>query len=79
MHLLQHKKPTQVEKILQLLKDRGARGVFNYEMDNDLHIPRYSSRLHELYRLGYDIRKERRKGGVVRYYLVKEELYGDTD
>lgn len=49
------KKPTQEERILGFLQWRGNKGVFAWEITNDLHILQYNARIYGLREKGHDI------------------------
>jgi lysozyme family protein len=49
-------KKTQEERILDLLRERGAAGVANWEIPAQLHILQYNARIFGLKRKGYDIK-----------------------
>lgn len=69
---------TQQGKILNLLKQRGQKGVANYEFSR-MHILRYSARMKELRQEGHNIVTERdhlpngRATNVFRYILIEPE------
>ncbi|BCW78299.1 helix-turn-helix domain-containing protein [Arthrobacter sp. NicSoilC5] len=60
--------PTQKERILDLLEERGQQGVLNIEL-NEICF-RYGGRLHELRQEGYRIRTTQVKGPVFRFTLL---------
>ena len=60
---------TQEERILELLRERGAAGVMAWEIPATLHILQYNARVFGLRAKGYDIVN---KDG--RFYLFE----GDT-
>jgi hypothetical protein len=68
---------SQNEKILKLLTKAGNKGVPNYDFPKH-KILRYSSRITELRKEGYNIYTERQKlpngraTGVFRYYLLND-------
>lgn len=61
---------SQREKIVMRLKEAGADGLTNREL-NEICL-RYGARLQELYKMGYIIEKESIKGGLYKYVLLKE-------
>lgn len=68
---------SQAEKIIRILKDAGNRGVPNYEFPKQA-ILRYSARIDELRKDGYNIYCERqvingRSTGVWMYYLTESD------
>lgn len=67
-------KLTQTKQILNLLKKR--RYVTNIELNKICY--RYSARIHELRSEGWDIEKDQIKKGVFRYWLVKDNEYGEV-
>jgi hypothetical protein len=69
---------SQKQKILNLLKARGKHGVYNWELPNELHILKYTNRLSELYKDGWDIRKEFVGNGTFRYILMEEKELSDV-
>lgn len=69
-------KNNQATQILRLIKDSGDRGVENYKL-SDISL-KYSSRISELRKDGYDIRARRiwrdgKASGTFVYYLHTEE------
>lgn len=78
---LLHKKPTQAQKMLQLLRDRGNYGVKNYEFVTLLNILNYKGRKHELIRDGHNIEVKHTPQygqGVYTYYLRPEAETSDS-
>jgi hypothetical protein len=76
-----HKKPTQAQKMLRLLQDRGRLGVRNYEFVTLLHILNYKGRKHELGKKGYNIEVKYRPDlgeGVYLYTLLAENEAPDV-
>jgi hypothetical protein len=67
------KNPTQEQRILDLLRERGSQGVMVYEFmmprPNGLGIAQYSARIWGLRKKGYDIRNT--KPG--HFILVEED------
>ena len=59
---------SQKEKILKLLKERGANGATNYEL-NDICF-RYGARIKDLRDEGYDIKTVREGGSRFKFVLV---------
>jgi len=49
------KKPTQEQRILDLLKERGSAGVKSWEIPNNLHILQYNARIYGLREKGFNI------------------------
>lgn len=75
-----HRKPTQAQKMLRLLQERGRAGVKNYEFVTLLHILNYKGRKHELCKRGHDISVSYAPHlgeGVYVYRLAPEREYGD--
>jgi helix-turn-helix protein len=62
---------TQRETVLHALRVAGRRGVTNGAL-NRLGVLRYSSRIFELRRAGYEIRTENGKDGRCVFYLISE-------
>lgn len=61
---------TQQERILELLKQRGKAGVFNYEFFHlQPAILRAASRVDELRKQGHDIETVKVTKGVFKYIL----------
>lgn len=61
---------TQRQKIVKALKDAGADGMTNVEM-NKISM-RFGGHIDELYRQGYKIRKINLGGGLWRYFFISE-------
>lgn len=53
------KNGTQAARILEVLRGRGERGVYAWEITGDLHILQYNSRIFDLRKKGFDIINER--------------------
>ena len=73
---MNNKRPKQTDIVLSFLRERGERGVFNYEFVNLMPpIFRYSARIFELRQEGYDIRMVKVSRGVTKFILFefKEE------
>jgi len=66
---LTDRKQTQKQRVLNALKDRGNRGIHNYELSNDMNILCYTKRLSELYADGHDIHKQYKGHGSFLYIL----------
>lgn len=69
-------KNNQANQILRLIRDSGDRGVENYKL-SDISL-KYSSRISELRKDGYDIRARRiwrdgKASGTFVYYLHVDE------
>lgn len=62
--------PTQREKILNLLREAGSKGVTNSYMSKI--ALNYKARIQELYEKGYVIEVESLKRGLFRYTLLEE-------
>jgi len=75
--LTAHTRPTQKQKILNLLKQRGKNGAYNWEFATELHVLKYTNRLSELYQDGHNIRRIPEGNGSNRYILVEEKEHGD--
>ncbi len=61
--------PTQIERIIDLLKDAGAEGVTNTEL-SQISL-KYDARISDLRRKGFVIDVISEGGGVYRYFLIK--------
>ncbi len=72
------KKPTQEQRILKLLKERGKEGVMVYEFmmpqPNGLGIAQYNARVWSLRKKGYNI-VNKRPGFFVLEEEDQQELY----
>jgi hypothetical protein len=68
---LMERKPSQKQRILNLLKQRGIQGVYNYEFSN-MYILCHTKRLSELYADGHNIKKIPLRKGVYKYVLTPE-------
>lgn len=68
------KKVSQTTKILRLLKSK--RTVTNVELNRICF--RYTARIHELRKDGYNIQRQYEKPGVFKYWLVQENEQPDT-
>ena len=66
------KRPAQRERILSLLRSRGAAGATNVEL-NAIAF-RYGGRIHELREMGYRIETVRESENLFRFVLVAEPL-----
>jgi len=70
--MIYHKKLTQEQRILNLLRERGSRGAYVYEFmtprPNGLGIAQYNARIYGLREKGYVI--ENKKPG--HFVLVKD-------
>ena len=64
------KSPAQRERILSLLRSRGASGATNIEL-NAIAF-RYGGRIHELRRMGYRIEPLRESENLFRFVLISE-------
>ncbi len=62
------KMPTQEQRILNLLKQRGTQGVYAWEITGDLHILQYNARIFGLREKGHNI--ENKKPG--HFVLVEK-------
>lgn len=62
--------PNQRERILNLLRSAGEKGVTNNQLIK--LCVRWNSRMHELYQEGYEIKTELVADGVYKYILLKE-------
>lgn len=62
---------TQKQIVLDLMIERGERGMSAYEAIYDLHITRLAAIIFDLRQDGYQIRMEQPKGETARYYLMK--------
>ena len=65
-----HRIPTQRERIVELLKERGELGATNAELSRIALC--YQTRVFELVEQGYEIKLENLGKGLVKYVLVKE-------
>lgn len=65
----QERIPSQLERILQALRNAGPDGVTNIEL-NKICL-KYDARISDLRRKGYVIRTESLGKGVYKYYLIK--------
>lgn len=63
------KMPSQKVKIVQMLKEAGSEGVLNTAL-NKVSF-RYSDRLYQLKKEGYEFGLENLGDGVCRYFLIK--------
>jgi hypothetical protein len=70
------KRPAQRERILSLLRSRGAAGATNVEL-NAIAF-RYGGRIHELRGLGYRIETVRESENLFRFVLVSEPHKAET-
>ncbi len=64
------KSPTQREKILNLLRQRGRAGAINSDLVGIAY--RYSSRLREIRQMGFEVSNHCVREGVFKYVLVRE-------
>ena len=62
----------QHERILEMLENAGEDGVINYHFVHR-HILRYSARIKELRKEGYNISTQYVTKGVYRYILDEDE------
>lgn len=62
--------PTQREKIINLLRQRGRAGAFNSDLVRIAY--RYSSRLREIRLMGFEVSTQYVREGVFRYVLERE-------
>jgi len=67
------KRPTQEERILSLLRERGSRGVYAWEIPTNLHILQYNARIFGLRQKGYVI--ENKTPG---YFVLTEDIEFDN-
>lgn len=67
------KRPTQEERILQLLRERGTQGVKSWEIPNDLHILQYNARIFGLRNKGHNIVNKNDT-----FYLMPNEPYQES-
>lgn len=67
---LKKRKPTQKQRMLQMLRDAGDKGVKNIDFTR-ISI-RYGGMLGEFYKEGYKIDTIPLDGGVVKYILCEE-------
>jgi hypothetical protein len=74
---LTDRKLSQKQRILNLLKKRGSHGAYNYEFSNDLNVLKYTNRLSELYKDGWNI-THTKNGGSTLYVLKSEREFGDV-
>ena len=65
----QERIPSQLEKIVQKLKEAAPDGVTNADLNKICF--KYDSRISDLRRKGYVIKTERIGKGVYKYYLIK--------
>jgi len=70
------KRPAQRERILSLLRSRGAAGATNIEL-NAIAF-RYGGRIHELRGMGYRIDTVRESENLFRFVLVSEPRKAET-
>lgn len=75
-------KNNQANQILRLIRDSGDRGVENYKL-SDISL-KYSSRISELRKRGFDIRAKRlwrdgKASGTFLYYLVPDKPPAATE
>lgn len=70
MQMTLFKPLTQVEKILQLLKEAGDKGVTNIQL-NEIAF-RYSARLNDLRRDGYKIQATHIKDSIWKFTLKED-------
>jgi hypothetical protein len=61
---------SQHEKILQLLRNAGSKGVTNVELQKI--ASRFNARIQEMYVEGYKIETEQFDSGITRYTLISE-------
>jgi hypothetical protein len=62
--------PSQKEKMINLLREAGENGVTNKEFQNI--CIRWTARISELYKDGYEIDMQQVNGGIYKYVLKKE-------
>lgn len=68
---------SQEAKLLHMLKQAGSHGIANYKFP-EARILRYSARINDLRKQGYEILCERqvlpngRSTGVFKYYLIEQ-------
>jgi len=63
-----HRKPTQEERILSLLKARGDEGLRSWEIVNQMNILQYTARIWGLRDKGHNIKNVKKN----LYVLIKE-------
>ncbi len=61
------KKPTPEQRILELLRKRGKKGVYAWEITDDLKILQYNARIFGLRKKGYIIKNIKRCHFVLTY------------
>ena len=71
-----NKKHSQRDRILALLRERGAIGATNAELNAICY--RYGGRLFELRKCGFTIRTESVGGGLFKFYLIGEATFGSV-
>jgi hypothetical protein len=64
------RRPSQRDRILDLLRERGSAGATNVELNAICY--RYGGRLFELRKCGFTIRTESLGGGLFKFYLMAE-------
>lgn len=62
--------PNQREKILNMLREAGEKGILNTEF-NQIYV-RWDARIRELYQEGYIIKAELLGNGIYNYTLISE-------
>lgn len=67
-------KPSQAVKIIRALKLAGGRGITSRDMVG-MGIFKYSSRIAELRRDGWNIEATHVKGSMWKYHLIPEREY----
>ena len=66
-------KPTQKQRMIALLRQRGLQGVNNYEFPQQFILD-YTARLTELKQEGYKIIATRVKDNIWKYVLYEEKV-----
>ncbi len=68
------KNPSQTTRILRELKNAGIFGITSSYMVDNMRIFKYSSRIAELRKDGWNIQAERENGSLWRYRLIPEAM-----
>lgn len=77
---MNHKRPTQAQRVLDKLQEVGEVGVWNHEFVNmKPPILRYSARIKELRDQGWQIKTKKLKAGYYKYFITLEPVYKLTE
>ena len=63
----------QAGKILALLREAGSKGVSKRHLIFDLHYTQAAARIHELEKIGFIIRHEKRPGDGYTWFVLEKE------